>query len=124
MKLYEYDCLNCGKHHIIPASSSAEPKFCDRECWRQYNKKKLDAAEKAKEEARKKRKTRMSGIVPQKMCRKCRYGMEVGGIIGCDYVFQTGQSRVFLHPDGIPSKCEEYKPRARARRGKAGAVNG
>ena len=66
MKLYEYDCLNCGKHHIIPASSSAEPKFCDRECWRQYNQKKLDAAEKAKEEARKKRKARMSGIVPQK----------------------------------------------------------
>lgn len=124
MKLYEYDCLNCGKHHIIPASSSVEPKFCDRECWREYNKKKAAAAEAAKAE-KQKNSTKKYPLIPQAQCRKCKYGLEVGGYISCDYVFQTDISRVVTHlKTGMPTACEEFKKRARARKGKAGAENG
>ena len=122
--MHEFDCLNCGKHNIM-ASRGAAPKFCDRTCWREYNQKKVAAAEAAKAEQQKENKKLRYAIVPQKQCRKCKYGLEVGGYISCDYVFQTNISRVVKHLNtGMPTKCEEFKERARARRKKAGAGNG
>ena len=106
-------CRNCGKELYVTSSGKMNI-FCDRQCQLEYGaKRKQEKAAEAAERARLR-----ETLVPEKQCRKCKYGFDYGGRYGCGYVYVKDQSRTSLHPEGLSGDCKEYTPKKWRRKGR------
>lgn len=115
---YETLCPNCGKP-IRPEllAENKDRKFCNRQCWSEYNEKK------AAEKQRKKMLIRQQHYLtrpktPEEQCKKCRYGSYIGGMWCCNYFEVAKHSRHSIHPEGLPDECQEFQRRKRGRKPK------
>lgn len=110
-----YTCQNCGKENTIMQGGSSARKFCNRECQKEYYRKKEAVAAVARVVASDKRKPLVD---PKKHCTRCRWSISIqhGGGRHCGYMFITGKSRVAMHPEGLTSECQEFEPRQRKHR--------
>lgn len=108
---YETLCPNCGKP-IRPEllRENKARKFCNRQCWSEYNEKKKALAEKQKVH-----RTLTPAKTPEEQCQKCRYGGSIGGTWCCSYFEIVGHTRHSLHPEGLPDECQEFEKRKRGR---------
>jgi hypothetical protein len=112
MSVYQYEtiCPNCGK--VVPeeVDGNRKGKFCNRNCYLEFNKRKREAA---------KRKDALTPAkTPEEQCERCQYGSLIGGMWGCSYFEITDHARLPLHPGGLPDECQEFERRKRGRRPK------
>jgi hypothetical protein len=95
---WEYrDCIDCGKKFIAKNYNSVRCFECQA----------IHKAQTEREKRQRKRDEKNKGKDTLNICEKiktCKYGIRVGGIDVCDYLFQEGKKRPC--PAG---QCTEYK---------------
>jgi hypothetical protein len=120
--MYEVICKYCGAKKVYPHHGRYPTTFCNKECSDAYDAK---VRRERRAAAREKRNvsSQSQTPVPLERCQKCKYGSK----IGCNYMLETGKSRVAMHlgekhPKILPADCKEFEPRPRQRRNKLGTV--
>ena len=118
--MYEFVCRNCGKREVYPRVTNRQHSvYCDKKCQREYQeRRRTEDAQKAKEKQRAKNALSLPKI-PASQCAKCVYGLQIGGLWGCGYLFYMGHTRHSLHPEGLPDECQEFERRVVKRRRKS-----
>lgn len=111
-------CPYCGKEiSPLDLKTNRERKFCNRQCWTDYYKRKREAEEVKKQKALRymdRPKT------PEEKCKRCRWGCSIGGIWGCIYFdVEEHHARLVLHPEGLPDECQEFERKKRGRKPKS-----
>jgi hypothetical protein len=114
--MYDFICKNCGKKHTRATQNAPNQKFCDRNCWSEYNKKKMQAEAEAKKQEQLERRKRRTTITPASQCEKCIYGYSIASVWCCGHFEIAGYTRHSLHPEGLPAECQEYQPKKGARK--------
>lgn len=104
---YEYICAYCGKK--FSGRKQINRRFCSTECKNAANKEAIPG----------KRLSVTEPVVPPQKCKKCVHGAVAIDNVWpiCNYIFDTGKSRVQMHPEGLTAQCREFAPKAgRSRR--------
>lgn len=114
----EFVCKNCGKRNrFISLDCKTDPVFCNKQCQQEWWKKNRDAAKKEAAEKKRQHYTLTKTKTPESQCRRCKYGTQIGDRYGCRYFEVKGHTtRHFLHPEGLPDECQEFKPKRKRRK--------
>ena len=107
----DFVCKNCGERFTTVKEYDVERKFCSKQCYREFCKKHPIPGAGSNGYKLTKPKT------PEAQCKKCEFGNCIGSTWCCGY-FDIGDnhSRHYLHPEGLPDVCQEYKPKKRKRK--------
>lgn len=113
--IYSCVCPNCGKTFPVYVNGAhQERKFCSKDCWKAYTQKRQEAKKQQKQAAKVQFKTLHDRqLVPEELCRKCKYHAKYGNMFHCGYVLKMDTTRTKLHPEGLTSDCREFEPSRR-----------
>ena len=117
MSMHEIICKNCGKHEIIPTHNSHTDRvFCNKQCQREWWEKQRLAKKAKAAENDPSRKILSWPKTPEEQCKRCEYGMYIGGVWCCGHFEIAGHTRNKLHPEGLPEECQEFMKKKRKRK--------